>query len=459
MMPSRAEAEAALPASRHVDRTSLVRSVVRLAAPAIGQQLLHTLVFLVDRAMLGRYDASALAAMQITEPIVWGSFSVLSAFAVGTIAVVGRAVGGGDQALASAAARASLGFAVVAGALAAALGLFGRDALLSLFPAAGNEVHEAARGYLGIVLFALPMYLLSFTSASTLHASGDTRTPFLIAAVGNGLNIALNYVFIFGHFGAPELGMRGAAVGSASSMIWQGMALTLLLGSGWMRVTWRGRGGEWDALRRLWRVATASMGERVVMQLGFFGFALMIGVLGGQAMAANQALLAIEAVCFMSADGVGIAAAAMVAQGLGAGLPEQAHRAARVATRLGVGLLGLFGIVFLLAPEALLGAFSEDPSIVRTGLPCMYLAAAAQPFMATAIVLSETLRGAGATRTALALTLTSGLVLRLGATAVFVFVLHWGLVGVWLGSLTDWVVRALLFRTAVARGHWRETRI
>ena len=68
----------------------VARQVRRLALPAMGQGLLHTLVFLVDRAMLGRYDANSLAAMQIGGPLVWAVFSTLFALNVGPVAAVKR---------------------------------------------------------------------------------------------------------------------------------------------------------------------------------------------------------------------------------------------------------------------------------------------------------------------------------------------------------------------------------
>ncbi|MFW5921314.1 MAG: MATE family efflux transporter [Polyangiales bacterium] len=430
-----------------------------MALPAIAQQLLHTLVFLVDRAMLGRYGAHALASMQINGPITWSVFSVLSAFAVGTVALVGRAVGAGDRQLASAATRASLMYAIGAGLLVAGAGLAGLGGILALFPEAGPQVHEAARSYLVIVLPAMPLYLLSFTSASALQAAGDTRTPFVVAAAGNVLNVTLNWALIFGHWGAPRLGVAGAAVASASAMALQGLVLAGLLSGRRRRVSWRGRGGEWAALARMARVATAAVGERIVQHAGYLGYVAMIGVLGSMAMAANQALLSIEAVAFLSADGFGIAAAAVVAQRLGGGEPAEAARGARVATGLGIALLSACGLAFVLVPRLLLGAFSDDADIVAMGVPCMYVAAAAQPFMATAVVLSEAMRGAGATRTALVVTLIGGLAVRLGVTAICAFSLGWGLVGVWVGSTVDWVVRAVLLVAVFVRGRWREARV
>jgi len=438
-----------------MDVRGTIAAVGRLALPVIAQSLLHTLVFLVDRAMLGRYSADALASMQISGPVAWSCYSILSAFAVGTVALVGRAVGAGDARLATAAARASLLLAVLTGTGAAVVGVLGLDGILAIFPAAGPGVRTAAVGYLGVVFPGMPLFIVSIAAGSVMQAAGNTRIPFLAAAAGNVVNVALNWVLIFGNLGAPELGAVGAAIASVAAMAVSVAILLVVLGRGGAPVRVWGGGGERDAMKRIWRVALPAFGERVVAHVGFMGFVAMIGALGDAAMAANQALISIESVCFLSADGFGIAAAAVVSQRLGAGRANEAALGARVAVAMALALLGSFALLFLIFPAALLGAFSDDAAIVALGVPCLYVAAAAQPFMSVSIVLAEALRGAGATRIALVVALVGGVGVRLGATWLFAFHMDFGLVGVWIGSTCDWAVRSVLLGLFFAAGRWR----
>ena len=112
------------------------------------------------------------------------------------------------------------------------------------------------------------------------------------------------------------------------------------------------RGGEHDAALHL-RVSGPSFAEKAVQHIGFFAFVTMIGALGATAMAANQTMVSLESICFLSADGFGIAAASIVAQRLGARRPEEAAYAARVATGLAIGSLGTVGL-FRDRPDLLL---------------------------------------------------------------------------------------------------------
>ena len=105
-----------------------------------------------------------------------------------------------------------------------------------------------------------------------------------------------------------------------------------------------------------------------------------------------------------------------------------------------------------------MGVFSDDPAIIALGSRALLVAAVAQPFMAFATVTGMGLRGAGDTRTVLRVTVVSTILVRLVATYVFAITLGLGLVGVWMGSTSDWVCRSALLGIAYARGRWRGVR-
>ncbi|WP_437576650.1 MATE family efflux transporter [Sorangium sp. So ce887] len=444
---------------------ALTGQVWRLAWPAIAHMLLLTLVFLVGRGMVGRYSMTALASMQICGTLTWTIVSVFSATSAGTLAVVARSVGAGDRAAAAAAARASLVFALALGAAVALPLLVACGPLLrALFPHAGAEVVEQAIAYLEIVLPALPFAFVEAAAASALQGVGDTRTPLSVAAIGNVVNVAVSAVLIFGHLGLPALGVRGAAVGVACTMATEALLLTAALLSRSSPLPLRtapaadaraARQANAAALARVLRVALPTFAERSVYHAGYTGFVAIIGLLGATAMAANQALIAVESVCFLSAEGFGIAAGALMAQRLGARSPRDAARVGLVAALMAILALSAFGVLFVLAPRPLLLAFSSDPELLALGESALPVAAVAQPFMAFATVMGTGLRGAGDTRTVLAVTLVCSLLVRVGGTWLFAVTLGHGLAGVWMGSTADWICRSALLGVAFARGRWK----
>lgn len=451
--------------------------------PAIAHSLLQTLVFVVDRVMLGRHGEASLAAMQIGGALEWSIWSVFAAFEVGTIARVGRHVGAGDRAGARRVAWLSLAMAVALGvALALATPL-----VLAALPLVTASVSDAAmseaRAYLGVTIAASPLVFIAATSTATLQAGGDTRTPLVIGVVANVVHVALNRALILGAFGViPAMGARGAGVSTAVTFAIEAALATLALTSRARGVSLRadvvspgaaaGAGaasaGSASAAgaaspagaasravkgeaRELVRVGVPAFLERVIYHVGFMVYAFVVVRLGDAAMAANQSLISVESICFLSADGFGVAAAALVAQKLGAGKPDEARSAAWIAARYAVLTLTSFGLGALALRDVILPIFSDDAQVTAIGRSAMPVLAVAQPFMATGLVLAQALRGAGKTRQALGVSMLGAVFVRLTATWLFTIVAGLGLVGVWMGSTTDWFVRAAILVTLFRR--------
>ncbi|MDB4946573.1 MAG: efflux family protein [Labilithrix sp.] len=426
-------------------RTALTAEVRRLAFPAILHSLLQTSVFVVDRIMLGRHGEASLAAMQLGGAIEWSIWSVFAAFEVGTIARVGRHVGAGRPEAARRVARLSVVAALAMGTVLA----LATPLVLHLLPRIASQASPAAiaeaRGYLGVTIAASPLVFLSMINVATLQAGGDTRTPLVIGVFANVLHVALNYVLI------PRLGAHGAGISTAVTFALEALAATLALLGTNRAVSLRKRGepGPRDLTsrqeaRQLARIAMPAFLERVLYHLGYLGYVVVIGRLGDASMAANQSLISIESICFLSADGFGIAAAALVAQKLGAERPDEAQRAARIAARDALVLLTIFGVAALALRGVVLPLFSAQPDVVAIGRATIPVLTIAQPFMAVSIVLAQSVRGAGRTREALGVSVVGAIVVRLSATWLFAITLGLGLPGVWLGSTLDWAARSVM---------------
>ncbi|NER35549.1 MAG: MATE family efflux transporter [Oscillatoria sp. SIO1A7] len=436
-----------------------VKEVLRLALPAVAQLMLQSLVFLADRAMLGRYSTDSLASMQVSATFYWCLYSTVSAFSVGAIALVGRAVGARERRLAGAAVRGSLLLALGVG-LAIALGsTLGLKPFLALFTFGSTGVLADADAYLDILLLAMPLQLLAIIAASVLQASGNTKIPFIVAIFANSINIFINYWLIFGNFGAPALGVKGAAIGSVVAIAINATILVAVLWRGTKALTLLGRGGELAALGRILRVSLPAFSEMLFRSICYMVYTAIIGSIGSVAMAAYEAIIGIEIVFVEMADGFGIAAAAIVSQQLGAHRPSSAAAGTRVAIAIAAASLSIGSLLFFLIPDKLLGIFSRDPEIIATGVPGLYVAAIAQPFMAVALVLTRALRGAGDTRSALYISVFGLFFIRILGTYFFSLVLDLGLIGVWLGSTLDWIVRSGLLLLVFWRGKWQTIRV
>ncbi len=453
------------PALRAVLSPSLrseLRVTLALALPAVAQGLLLTLVFLVDRVMLGRYSAEALASLQVAGPLVWTLQSVFGAFSSGTVAVVGRSVGARDPVAASSALRGSLALALGLGGAVALVTTATLTPLLGLLGgAAGPAVLAEARGYLAVLLPATPLIFVGVATTTAMQAAGDTRTPLFLAVLANVVNLIGNWLLIFGSAGAPRLGAQGAALASSTALGLEALLGVVLLARSEAPVRWRGVAGASTlaGVRRVLQVASGAFGERTIYHAGYLVYVRLINSLGPASMAAHQVLLSIESVSFLSADGFAVAAGAQVSQRLGAGDPTGARRAGFLSAGLSASLLTGVAAAMLVFPEALIRLFRDDPALVAIGAPALRAGALVQLPMAVSIVLAQSLRAAGATREALAVAFAGSLGVRIPATYLLGVVSGWGLLGVWLGSGCDWIVRMGLVLWRWGRGRWAQTRV
>ena len=429
-----------------------------MAWPAIVAGLVSTAVFFTDRLMLGRYDAVALGSMQVSGPVLWSMHSVFGAFSAGTLAVVGRSVGAGATEAARRTTVSTLVFASAIGAAVGAAGWLGAPAIATAMAgAADSAILAPAVGYMRIVFVASPLVFFAQAATVALQAAGDTRTPMRVGALAGAVNLVVSAVLLFGLAGAPEMGVNGAAVGTAAAFFVQAIALGGLLAGDTPAADARA------GLRRIrarmapvLRIAGPAFGEKLIFHAGFLAFAAIVGRLGPAATAANQSLIAIESVGFIAASGFGVASGTLVAQKLGAGRPDDAAACGWLSAAIGGGALGAVSLLFLVFPEPLVGLFSTDPAVVTLGARCLRVAAVAQPLMAIADALAGGLRGAGDTRSPMRVALVGPVLVRLTACWVLAVQLDLGLLGIWLGTTLDWAVRVVWLAAIFRLGRWRD---
>jgi putative MATE family efflux protein len=421
-----------------------VATILALAGPAIAGMLLQTGVLYADRVMLGHHSGASLAAMQIAGPLEWTLVSVTSSFAVGTLALVGRAVGAGDRDAARRHATMAIAVALVLGVLVAiAAFVLVLPFLHLLFPRAG-EALSVSRDYLKVALIAAPFYCIGAAGFAALSASGDTVTPLKIGVVVNVAHIAINYALI------PKYGAAGAGVSTAFSYAIEAALTCIAL----QRRQWlSGKLLRADA-RELFSISAPATTERVIYHAAYMAFVWMIARLGDDAMASNQALIAIEAISFMTVEGFATACGALVAQELGAQRPEHARRVGWWSMWLAVATLSTFGVAFVLLRHRLPALVTPRLDLQIEAANALLIVAIAQPFMAAGVVLGQGVRGAGATRIALLVSLVGGFGVRLIAT--WIATSHGlGVTGVWIGSTCDWVTRTLLLIVIWRSAAWR----
>jgi putative MATE family efflux protein len=398
--------EDAPPARPSVTARGLERRVLALAGPVIGENLLQTMLGVVDTILVAGLGAVALAGVGVALQVIYVLIGALSALSVGASVQVAQAFGAGDLPGASRFARQALLWSVIISVPLALLGMLLTPALIGLF-GLQTDVAQVAQDYLHVTIATIVTLIVMLIGGGVLRGVGDSRTPMLITALANILNVGLAYGLIYGHFGLPALG----AVGSAwATFIARLISALLLVG-----VLWRGRNGvrisgpgtwqprpgvAWEVLR----IGLPAALEELLVISAFATLTPVVAGLGTVALAAHRVVINILSLSFLPGIGFGLAATALVGQAVGAHRPDDAATITRIALRWAAIWMGALGLGFLLLAPQLMRIFTNDQQMIDIGAAAIQVVALAQPFWAATFVYAGALRGTGNTRTPLLIT-------------------------------------------------------
>lgn len=449
--------------------TTPVSEVLRLTGPAVLTSLLQTLVFLADRVMLGRHGAVSLGSLQISSIVMWSVFSLFFGAMIGVVALVARRVGAGERARARAVARVGLRLAGGIGVLVGVTGYACAGSIAELMgppstdPQAG-AILDAATAYMQVGFCAFPPLFVASAGALVINSAGDTRTTFRIGALTNAVNFGANYLLIYGSpgLGVPELGAQGAALGTAVAYTLQAVLTLFVMRSPDSVLPIGGEPlapAERAVVRReILRLSGPAFVERLVIHFGYLSFSTVVTGLGALAMAGHQALLTLESICFLGAEGFGVAAATVVGQFLGAGDVRGSARGGWFAAGSCALALSTCGVIIWLSGPWTLPLFvapwESGAGLIAAAGSALPLLALSQPVMATAVVLGHALRGAGDTRSPVLAAFVGGLVIRVAGAWLLAHTWGLGLRGIWLATAIDWTVRTLIMAAVFWRGRW-----
>ena len=315
------------------------------------------------------------------------------------------------------------------------------------------ELAEGAGSFLMILMWTAVPLVLSAHLRNTVSALGRPSIGTAIAALSVGVNALGNYVLIFGHFGAPALGLNGSAVASVVT----GVAMLGAYGAvlAWDRQLRRYRllgrwwRPEWPRLREMARIG-APIALTIVAEAGLFsGAAFLMGLIGPAQLAGHTLALQVAALAFQVPFGIGQAATIRVGYHYGAGDRAAIGRAGWAAVALAVVFMGLPASVMLFAPELVLGIYvdtdaAQNAALMGFAVQFMIVAAAFQLFDGLQAVGAGALRGLQDTRVPMAFAMLGYWLPGLGTSVYLGFFTPLEGLGVWIGLAVGLVVVALL---------------
>lgn len=431
------------------------RDLWRLAWPMVGAMFLQFLVGLADVFVAGRFGPAAQGAVGFCATVLFFFNVVGNALGVGLVAVIARNEGAGS---ATASAHASRQGLLLAGAAMAPLSLLGilaspgPDALAFLPPEVAIWTADLLPWYAAA---AFPQAVL-VTAAALFRARGRPVWMLGAAAVVAALNVPGNFALAFGLGGLPALGPQGIAVATGASLL-AGAVFSLagLASHGSLRGGWR---PDLGFARRLAQLAWPAGLLQVGWHLGTLALYAILGRLGESAVPATAALtngLRIEAVLYLPAFALNMAAGVLVGQALGAGRPEEAARAGWRTAGAGAAVLTALALPVFLWSRELAGLVTPDPAAREATHLYLRFNMVSQPFMALSVCLGGGLQGAGDTRGTMAVVLGALWVLRIPLAALLALATPLGALGVWTAMVVSQTVQGVWMARRFRRGAWR----
>ncbi len=427
-----------------------LKATLVLGLPIIGSLLAQMAIGLTDTIMVGWYGVTELAAMVLASSVFFIFFIVGSGFAMAVMPVVAEAAGAEDRRQVRRVTRMGIWISLIYCVVAMPV-LWDFKALMILM---GQKPQIAAIGqdYMRVAQWGMFPAMLVMTLKSFL--SGVERPGWVLWAtiIGGLANGVLNYALIFGHWGAPEMGVRGAAVASVSTATVTFLVLALY--SGWHREfrgyaiftrLWR---SDWPAFFDLFRLGWP-IGATMLAEVGLFSAAaVMMGWIGTRELATHGIAIQIASISFMVYLGLANAATIRVGHALGRGDPSGIWRASAVAMLLQLGFAALAVALFLSWPKTLIGLFLDashpgSAEIMAYGVGLLALAAVFQVVDGLQAVTLGLLRGLKDTRVPMICAVFSYWVVGLPVAYLLGFPLGFGGYGVWAGLVVGLALAAL----------------
>jgi len=452
----------------HLAGLSLPRQVLVLAIWPLLEQLLAFVVGLTDLLIAGRMvggvaRVAVLDAMALGGYVAWFLHITQAAVATGVMALVSRATGARDTALANRGLGQAVWLGAAAGLVTLALLLAALRALIA-WMGLSPDASDSATRYLMILALSAPLSGAVFAINAALRGSGDTRTPFFAMAVVNVVNITASCLLVFGPGRIGGHGIEGIAWGTVIGWAF-GLGVLFLIvpmrKNGVLQWQRQYLKPHYDTMRRIIRVGAPQALEIGGMWLiHAFGIRIISGLPVDGALGAHILAIRIESLSFLPGFAIATAAAALAGQYLGAGSQAMAVRAVRFSWLLAFCLMTTLGICFYLARNHVIGwMVPGSMEHIALAAPLMIVCAIGQPFFATCIILKTSMRGAGATHLVMRWAFASMIFYRIGVLHVMNHFELLDLTRVWLVMTCDTATQAAIFIWLHLRGDWLRARV
>lgn len=420
-------------------------SLFHLTWPIFLEVFLFMLMGLADTFMLSALSDNAVSGVGAANQYIHIAILILEVVGNGAAIVVSQYLGSKRFLEATKISALAITMNLILGLIMSALFFFGSSHLMTMMNLKG-DVLQYAQSYLVIIGSFIFLQAIINALAAIIRVHGWTKQTMYVSLGMNIIHVVLNYGLIFGNFGLPELGVQGAAI---SSIISRGLAVIVFAWLLYQVMEIRVKIEYYftfsqEYVRKILNIGLPSAFEQVLYQFCQIVFLYYATYIGSETLAARQYAMNISMFTYLFAVAIGTGTAIIIGRHVGAGKKDEAYRQLWISVRSAFVFTILMVSVVTIFRKQLMSLFTDNAEVIAIGGAVLALSILLETGRTMNIVVINSLRASGDARFPVKIGFLSMVCMSLPLGYLFVFVLDWGLVGIWLAISADEWMRAII---------------
>ncbi len=432
--------------SQDLTRGNIIRQLWSIAWPMMLSVFFYTLYNVVNAFWVSKLSSEAIAAVSISQITLFVMAALSMGITAGSGVLMAMNIGAKNKPEAERVLGQSFLLSAIAGVIFTAISLVFKDQLLIASGASGM-IFAPAQEYFTVTASGSILFFILITIMFAFNSQGDTFTLTKLFALSTLINVVLDPILIFGYWGFPEMGIRGAAVGTlVSQAVFIVIAIRALQSKHRnIRFYFKNLTLNWASVKKVLSIGFPASLTQVINPIS--QAALMVVITAGFLEAGAVAFsigFRIEFFAFLPAIGFGFGAMAMMGQNIGAGNIQRAKQIFNTALKYGFLAAAALGILAFIFARSIVGIFTDEPLVVQYALSYIWTVTLSYGFLAAMMVEASAFQAIGRSWPGFWITILKFFVISIPLGYVLTKIYHFPLTAVWVAIIAGNLIASVV---------------